>query len=114
MARASADAGGTPDSRGPSDGAGIPGVSSNRGTTSIQRTFRTPTPFFANSDAEFYFPQNVHVDKEVVGNMICFLLCVDRLTGWTVAKPSLKLGFAGDTAAQLVIEGSWGSWVSQH
>lgn len=38
----------------------------------------------------------------------CFLLCLDRLTGWTVRRSYLKLGLKGEKEANLLIEGSCG------
>lgn len=38
----------------------------------------------------------------------CFLLCVDRLSGWMLAKPSTKLGLTGEKAAHLMLDGGWG------
>jgi transposase InsO family protein len=38
----------------------------------------------------------------------CYVLMVDRLTGWMVARPSLKKGLTGEKAAHLFIDGSWG------
>ena len=38
----------------------------------------------------------------------CYLLCVDRLTGWMVARPTTKQGLSGERAAHLLIDGSWG------
>ena len=38
----------------------------------------------------------------------CFLLCVDRLSGWMIARPSTKLGLTGEKAAHLMLDGGWG------
>ena len=38
----------------------------------------------------------------------CFLLCVDRHSGWTLARPSQKAGLTGDKAAHLLLDGGWG------
>lgn len=38
----------------------------------------------------------------------CFLMCVDRHTGWMVAKPTQKLGLTGKKAAHLLLDSSWG------
>lgn len=38
----------------------------------------------------------------------CFLLWVDRLTGWMIARPSLKTGLTGERAAHLLLDDSWG------
>ncbi len=38
----------------------------------------------------------------------CFLLMVDRLTGWMIARPSQKLGVTGEKAARLLRDNSWG------
>ena len=37
-----------------------------------------------------------------------FLLCVDRLSGWLIARPTQKLGLTGAKAAKLLLDGSWG------
>ena len=37
-----------------------------------------------------------------------FLLCVDRHSEWTVAKPTQKEGLTGQKAAHLMLESSWG------
>lgn len=37
-----------------------------------------------------------------------FLLCVDRHSGWMVAKPTRKEGLTGRKAATLMLESSWG------
>jgi hypothetical protein len=38
----------------------------------------------------------------------CYLLCVDRLTGWMVARPTTKQGLTGERAAHLLLDASWG------
>lgn len=38
----------------------------------------------------------------------CYLLCVDRLTGWMVARPTTKTGLSGEKAAHLLLDSSWG------
>ena len=38
----------------------------------------------------------------------CYLMCVDRLTGWMVARPTTKRGMSGERAANLLIDSSWG------
>ena len=38
----------------------------------------------------------------------CFLMCVDRLTGWMVARPSQKQGLTGKKAVHLLLDNSWG------
>lgn len=38
----------------------------------------------------------------------CFLMCVDRLTGWMVARPSQKEGLTGKKAVHLLLDNSWG------
>ena len=35
------------------------------------------------------------------------LLCVDRLSGWIVAAPTLKLGLSAEKAAHLILEKGW-------
>lgn len=37
-----------------------------------------------------------------------FLLCVDRHSSWTIARPTQKEGLTGEKAAQLLLDGSWG------
>ena len=38
----------------------------------------------------------------------CFLMCVDRHTGWMVAKPTQKTGLTSKKAAHLLLDSSWG------
>jgi hypothetical protein len=38
----------------------------------------------------------------------CYLLCVDRLTGWMIARPTTKQGLTGEKAAHLLMDSSWG------
>ena len=38
----------------------------------------------------------------------CYLLCVDRLTGWMIARPTTKQGLTGEKAANLLMDSSWG------
>ena len=38
----------------------------------------------------------------------CYILMVDRLTSWMMARPSLKLGLTGEKAAHLMLDGRWG------
>lgn len=35
------------------------------------------------------------------------LLCVDRLTGWVLARPTAKVGLTAEKAAHLVMDGGW-------
>ena len=37
-----------------------------------------------------------------------FLLCVDRHSGWTIARPTQKAGLTGEKAAHLLLDSSWG------
>ena len=37
-----------------------------------------------------------------------FLLCVDRHSGWTVAKATQKAGLTGEKAAHLMLDATWG------
>ena len=37
----------------------------------------------------------------------CILLCVDRLSGWIVAAPTLKDGLTAEKAAHLILEKGW-------
>ena len=37
----------------------------------------------------------------------CILLCVDRLSGWIVAQPTLKLGLTAKKAAHLMLDSGW-------
>ena len=39
-----------------------------------------------------------------------YLLCVDRHSGWMVARPTQKQGLTGEKAAHLMLDGSWGRW----
>ena len=41
-------------------------------------------------------------------NYDCYLLCVDRHSGWMVARPTLEEGLTGRKAAQLLLDNSWG------
>jgi hypothetical protein len=38
----------------------------------------------------------------------CVLLCVDRASGWIVARPTTKMGLTGEKAAHLLLDSSWG------
>ena len=37
-----------------------------------------------------------------------FLMCVDRHSGWMIAKPTQKAGLAGEKAAHLMLHSTWG------
>ena len=37
-----------------------------------------------------------------------FLMCVDRHSGWMVARPTQKLGLTGEKAAHLMLDSTWG------
>ena len=37
----------------------------------------------------------------------CMLVCVDRLSGWIIAKPTTKLGLTAKKAATLLLENGW-------
>ena len=37
-----------------------------------------------------------------------FVLCVDRHSGWMIARPTLKDGLTGEKTAHLLIDGGWG------
>ena len=37
-----------------------------------------------------------------------FLLCVDRHSGWMLAKPTQKVGLTGEKAAQFLLDSTWG------
>jgi hypothetical protein len=37
-----------------------------------------------------------------------FLMCVDRHSGWMVARPTLHLGLTGEKAAHLLLDNAWG------
>ena len=37
-----------------------------------------------------------------------FLMCVDRHSGWMIAKPTQKAGLSGERAAHLLLDSSWG------
>ena len=38
----------------------------------------------------------------------CVLLCVDRASGWIVARPTTKLGLTGEKSAHQLLDSSWG------
>ncbi|EPS67738.1 hypothetical protein M569_07036 [Genlisea aurea] len=38
----------------------------------------------------------------------CFILIVDRLTGWMIARPTLSAGLTGEKAAHLIFDASFG------
>ena len=38
----------------------------------------------------------------------CFVLCVDRLTGWMIARPTQLSGLTGEKAAKLLVDSCWG------
>ena len=67
----------------------------------------TPVParvFWSVSLDLFYMPTAVWEGQE----FDAFLLCVDRLSGWMVARPTQRLGLTGAKAARLLLDGSWG------
>ena len=37
----------------------------------------------------------------------CMVICVDRLSGWIIAKPSLQEGLTAQKAAHLLLDGGW-------
>jgi hypothetical protein len=37
----------------------------------------------------------------------CMVLCIDRLSGWVIARPSTKLGLTGSKAAHLLLDAGW-------
>ena len=37
-----------------------------------------------------------------------FFLCIDRHSGWTIAKPTQKEGLTGEKAAHIMLESTWG------
>ena len=41
-------------------------------------------------------------------NFDAYLLCVDRLSGWMIARPTTKQGLSGERAAHLLFDASWG------
>ena len=41
-------------------------------------------------------------------NFDCFILCVDRLSGWMIARPAQATGPTGEKAALLIVDGGWG------
>jgi len=52
----------------------------------------------------FAMPDSVWDDK----HFDCFILCVDRLSGWMLARPASNAGLTGEVAAHLIIDGGWG------
>ena len=50
---------------------------------------------------------SVSLDVFSVPEVDCILLCVDRLSGWVLAKPSTKLGLTAKKAAHLMMDGGW-------
>ena len=36
-----------------------------------------------------------------------FLVCVERLSGWIVARPTTKVGLTAERAAHLILENWW-------
>ena len=44
----------------------------------------------------------------------CIFLCVDSLSGWTVAFPTTKLGLTAEFAAHLMLENGWGPFGVPH
>ena len=38
----------------------------------------------------------------------CYLLCVDRHSGWMIARPTQKDGLTGEKAAHMLLDGGWG------
>jgi hypothetical protein len=66
----------------------------------------TPIPprlFFSVSIDIFSLPSTVWEGQE----FDCVVLCVDRLSGWMVAKPSQKLGLTSEKAAHLMMDDGW-------
>ena len=66
----------------------------------------TPIPpkiFFSVSIDIFSLPVSSWQGQE----FDCLVLCVDRLSGWMVAKPSLKLGLTAEKAAHLMLDDGW-------
>jgi hypothetical protein len=51
----------------------------------------------------FAMPEVIHNEQR----FDCFLLCVDRLSGWIVAKPTRKLGLTAELAANLMLDSCW-------
>jgi hypothetical protein len=67
----------------------------------------TPVPdrFFASVCLDvFSMPPTVWLGQ----NFDCYLLCVDRLTGWMIARPTTKQGLTGERVAHLLLDSSWG------
>ena len=40
----------------------------------------------------------------------CMVLCVDRLSGWMLAKPTTKIGLTAEKAAKMLLDGAWDLW----
>ena len=77
-----------------------------------QRIDMTPIPprlFFSVSIDIFSLPSTVWEGQE----FDCVVLCVDRLSGWMVAKPSQKLGLTSEKAAHLMMDDGWNILASQ-
>ena len=71
-----------------------------------QKIDMTPIPpkiFFSVSIDIFSLPPTEWEGREYD----CVLLCVDRLSGWMVAKPSIKLGLTAERAAHLMLYDGW-------
>jgi hypothetical protein len=37
----------------------------------------------------------------------CFVMCVDRLSGWMIVRPTLSLGLTGEKTAKLLLQNGW-------
>ena len=71
-----------------------------------QKIDMTPVPpkiFFSVSIDIFSLPTVEWEGSE----FDCLVLCVDRLSGWMVAKPSMKLGLTAEKAAHLMLDDGW-------
>jgi hypothetical protein len=63
----------------------------------------TPRILFSVSIDVFYLAPTEWAGQEYD----CILLCVDRLSGWMIAKPALKLGLTAEKAAHLMMDDGW-------
>ena len=52
----------------------------------------------------FHMPEVTYEDER----FNCFLLCVDRHSGWMIARPTTEEGLTGKKAATLMLDSSWG------
>ena len=67
----------------------------------------TPIPdrFMAHVCLDVKYMPRVTYDGQ---NYDAILLCVDRHSGWVIARPTQIDGLTGDLAAKILLDGSWG------